>query len=56
MSNSPSDSVDTQTFHQADLERITQLVASELQIQETTIEQGIPTYYLLASGNQATFS
>ncbi len=47
MTEIPSDSVDTQTFQQADFERITQLVTVEFQIQEALMEQGTPTYYLV---------
>jgi membrane-associated protease RseP (regulator of RpoE activity) len=47
MSENPSDTVDAQTFQQADFEKITQLVAAEFQIQEALMEQGTPTYYLV---------
>jgi membrane-associated protease RseP (regulator of RpoE activity) len=46
MSEVPSDIADAKTFQQADFEKITQLIASEFQIQEALMEQGIPTYYL----------
>jgi len=46
MSEIPSDIADAKTFQQADFEKITQLVASEFQIQEALMEHGIPTYYL----------
>ncbi len=46
MSDIPSDIATTQAFQQADFEKITQLVASEFQIQEALLEHGIPTYYL----------
>ena len=47
MSEIPSDTGDTQTFQQTDFEKITPLVAAEFQIQESLIEQGTPTYYLV---------
>jgi membrane-associated protease RseP (regulator of RpoE activity) len=47
MSEIPSDTVDTQTFQQADFEKITPLVAAEFQVQEALMEQGTPTYYLV---------
>jgi membrane-associated protease RseP (regulator of RpoE activity) len=47
MSETPRDTDDTQTFQQADFEKITQLVAAEVQIQEALMEQGTPTYYLV---------
>ncbi len=46
MSEIPSGIADAPTFQQADFEKITQLVASEFQIQEALMEHGIPTYYL----------
>jgi len=36
-------------FQQADFERISQLVSSQFQIEEATLEQGIPTFYLKQS-------
>jgi membrane-associated protease RseP (regulator of RpoE activity) len=47
MSETPRDTDDTQTFQQADFEKITQLIAAEFQIQEALMEQGTPTYYLV---------
>jgi membrane-associated protease RseP (regulator of RpoE activity) len=47
MSEIPSDTVDAQPFQQTDLEKITQFVVAEFQIQEAMIEQGTPTYYLV---------
>jgi membrane-associated protease RseP (regulator of RpoE activity) len=47
MSENPSDSVNAQVFQQADFERISQLVAGEFQIQESLMDQGTPTYYLV---------
>jgi membrane-associated protease RseP (regulator of RpoE activity) len=47
MSEIPSDIADAKTFQQADFEKITQLVASEFQIQEALMEYGTPTYYLV---------
>ena len=47
MSDSPSDVADAQTFQQTDFEKITQLVATEFQIEEALMEQGTPTYYLV---------
>ena len=47
MSDIPSDTADAQTFQQTDFEKITQLVAAEFQIEESLMEQGTPTYYLV---------
>jgi Zn-dependent protease len=47
MSDIPSDIADAQTFQQTDFEKITQLVAAEFQIEESLMEQGTPTYYLV---------
>jgi membrane-associated protease RseP (regulator of RpoE activity) len=47
MTDIPSDTADSQTFQQADFEEITQLVAAEFQIEESLMEQGTPTYYLV---------
>ena len=47
MSEIPSDTVDAQTFQQADFEKITQLVTAEFQIQEALMDQDTPTYYLM---------
>jgi membrane-associated protease RseP (regulator of RpoE activity) len=47
MSEIPSDTVDAQTSQQADFEKITQLVTSEFQVQDSFMDQGTPTYYLV---------
>ena len=47
MSNIPSDIADAQSFQQIDFEKITQLVTAEFQIEESLMEQGTPTYYLV---------
>ena len=47
MSNIPSDIADAKNFQQVDFEKITQLVAAEFQIEESLMEQGTPTYYLM---------
>jgi membrane-associated protease RseP (regulator of RpoE activity) len=46
MSEIPRDNGDAQTFQQADLEKIKQLVTAEFEIQEAVFEQGTPKYYL----------
>ena len=46
MSGAPTDSPQAENIQFVDLDRITQLVTSELQIQDSLIAQGIPTYYL----------
>jgi len=46
MSEIPSGIADAKAFQQADFEKITPLVASEFQLQESLMEHGIPTYYL----------
>jgi len=47
MSNIPSDTANVQSFQQVDFEKITQLVTAEFQIEESLMEQGTPTYYLV---------
>ena len=47
MSEIPRDTAEAPTFQQADFERITQLVTAEFQIQESLMEHGTPTYYLV---------
>jgi hypothetical protein len=47
MTEIPKDGIDAQAFPQADVQKITQLVASEFQIQEAFVDQGTPTYYLM---------
>jgi hypothetical protein len=47
MSEIPSDTVDAQTSQQADFEKITHLVTSEFQVQDSFMDQGTPTYYLV---------
>jgi membrane-associated protease RseP (regulator of RpoE activity) len=46
MTEAPSDVPEAQDFQQADFERISQLVASEFQVEESLLDQGTPTYYL----------
>src|SRR3989304_4401000 len=46
MSNIPTDIPETKNIQQVDIERVTLLVTSEFQIEESLIDQGIPTYYL----------
>ena len=46
MSEIPSDMLDAHIFQQVEFEKITPLVASEFQIQEALLVEGIPTYYL----------
>jgi len=41
------DGVDGQAFSQEDFQKITQLVATEFQIQEAFVDQGTPTYFLV---------
>jgi hypothetical protein len=43
----PKDGVDAQSFPQADFQKITELVATEFQIQEAFVNQGTSTYYLV---------
>ena len=47
MSNIPTDIANAQSFQQVDFEKITQLVTAEFQIEESLMEQGTPTYYLV---------
>ena len=47
MTDIPSDVADAQTFQQTDFEKITKLVVTEFQIEESLMEHGIPTYYLV---------
>src|SRR3990170_3590595 len=47
MSEIPRDTAEAPTFQQADFERITQLVTAGFQIQESLMEHGTPTYYLV---------
>jgi membrane-associated protease RseP (regulator of RpoE activity) len=47
MTDIPKDGVDAQSFPQADFQKITQLVATEFQIQEAIVDQGTSTYYLV---------
>jgi membrane-associated protease RseP (regulator of RpoE activity) len=46
MSDSPTKIPQAGNIQQVDLDRITQMVTSEFQIEESLIDQGIPTYYL----------
>jgi len=46
MSDIPTDIPETKNIQQVDFERVTLLVTSEFQIEESLIDQGIPTYYL----------
>jgi Zn-dependent protease len=47
MSEIPRDTVDAQNFQQKDFEKITQLVAADFKIEESLMDQGAPTYYLV---------
>jgi membrane-associated protease RseP (regulator of RpoE activity) len=47
MSDTPEDTADAQALQQADFEKITQLVISEFQVQDSLVDQGTPTYYLV---------
>ncbi len=47
MSNVPDDKANAEAFQQADFEKITQLVTVEFQVQESLMDQGTPTYYLV---------
>ena len=46
MTETPSDIPEVQDFKQTDFERISQLVASEFQVEESLLDQGTPTYYI----------
>jgi Zn-dependent protease len=46
MTETPSDIPGVQDFQQNDFERISQLVASEFQVEEALLDQGTPTFYL----------
>ena len=46
MTETPSDIPGVQGFQQNDFERISQLVASEFQVEEALLDQGTPTYYI----------
>src|SRR4030067_2845700 len=46
MTETPSDIPEVQDFKQTDFERISQLVASEFQVEEALLDQGTPTYYI----------
>src|SRR4030065_1097369 len=46
MADNPSDILEAQNFQQSDFEKITQLVIAEFQVEESLIDQGVPTYYL----------
>jgi len=46
MTNNPSDILEAQNFQQSDFEKITQLVITEFQVEESLMDQGVPTYYL----------
>ena len=46
MSDIPTDMPEAKNIQQVNLEKITLLVTSEFQIEESLIAQGIPTYYL----------
>ena len=47
MTEIPSGTKDADAFQQADFEKITELVAAEFKIEESLMEQGTPTYYLV---------
>jgi Zn-dependent protease len=46
MTETPSDIPGVQDFQQNDFERVSQLVASEFQVEEALLDQGTPTFYL----------
>src|SRR4030065_1845821 len=46
MTDNPSDILEAQNFQQSDFEKITQLVITEFQVEESLMDQGVPTYYL----------
>jgi Zn-dependent protease len=46
MTEAPSTPAENPAFQQSDFERITQTVSAEFQIDESLMENGIPTYYL----------
>ena len=46
MSDTPSDIPTPEGFQRTDFDNITQLVASEFQVEESLLDQGVPTYYL----------
>src|SRR4030042_2868713 len=46
MADNPSDILEAQDFQQSDFEKITQLVITEFQVEESLMDQGVPTYYL----------
>src|SRR3989304_7206857 len=47
MSDIPTDLPEAKNIQQVDMEKITLLVTSEFQIEESLVDQGIPTYYLM---------
>ena len=46
MTDNPSDIFEAQNFEQSDFEKITQLIVTEFQVEESLMDQGVPTYYL----------
>jgi Zn-dependent protease len=46
MCETPNLGPETPTFQQTDFERITQIVTTEFQIDETLLDRGVPTYFL----------
>lgn len=46
MSDQPSEKSGPQPSSQTDIDRITSLVTAEFQVEETRIDDGVPTYYL----------
>ena len=46
MSDIPTDIPEAKNIQQVDFERVTQLVTSEFQIEESMIYEGVPTFYL----------
>src|SRR4030065_1677671 len=46
MADNPSDILEAQNFQQSDFEKINQLVSAEFQVEESLMDQGVPTYYL----------
>src|SRR3990170_5242652 len=46
MTDNPSDILEAQNFQQSDFEKISQLVSTEFQVEESLMDQGVPTFYL----------
>ncbi len=46
MSDLPADVTEPRNIQQTDFDKITAIVASEFQVEESLIYRGVPTYYL----------